>query len=808
MRLRKIGVCTAALSLAAVSLAGAGVMAPTAAALTAPVAMTADELPTWQTNGIVWAMAQADGVVFAGGTFSSVRPPGAALSTDEKPAVNFVALDAATGEPTSCELSFTVGDGLATVRALKVSPDGKTLYAGGRFGTVNGVKVSNVAAIDIASCTPRSDFKPSVSATVRALAVTGDDVYLGGDFTTVEGKARRYFASVTSSGALRSWTADADKPGRAVEATPDGKNVILGGDFFTVRGANSHALAVVDSTSGALTKGYPLGFLPARTVVKDIVTDATGFYTAQEGNPVEGRIAFNLSDFNQRWRDTCVGATQAVEVYKGVLYSGSHAHRCDGAGGFTNRERQHLLAQSVHGPALLGWFPDTNDGLGEKIGPRVLATASRDGTDYLWVGGEFTTVNGEPQQGLTRFASGPDTGAPPTPQVSVSSTRPGTVDVRWQASLDLDDSRLTYRVYRDGSDNPVHTVSGSSSLGKRPQLTFTDTGVTPGSTHTYRITASDGVNTSARSASVKVTVAATADRYAQRIIADGANLYWRFEEADGTFAADSSGKNNNGVHKNGPTRGLTPGMAGSRAGIGYLGDDEYTYSDTVTWRPAAYSIETWFKTTTKTGGKLIGFGPLQEQLDIPAGRFAKDDKHIYMDNRGRLVFGVNTDRKISYISTRQSFNNGAWHHVVATQGRDGTRLYVDGKLQTKPNRVTFSQNYVGSWHVGGGRMGTNWPQRPSSVFFNGEIDETAVYPKVLTPAQISQHRRLGSFLARHAPAGQIGIASQKVPPSLTNAPAAGAEETVTGDKEATTGLWEALFYEAACVQRIPPFKCE
>ena len=38
--------------------------------------ITADDLPTWQTNGIVWAMAQADGVVFAGGTFSAIRPPG------------------------------------------------------------------------------------------------------------------------------------------------------------------------------------------------------------------------------------------------------------------------------------------------------------------------------------------------------------------------------------------------------------------------------------------------------------------------------------------------------------------------------------------------------------------------------------------------------------------------------------------------------------------------------------------------------------------------------------------------------------
>lgn len=106
-----------------------------ATALTPPVSLTADDLTTWQTNGIVWAMAGADdGVVYAGGTFSTVRPPGAAPGTSEQSAVNFAAFDAATGAPTGCSLSFTVSSGTATVRALALSPDQKTLYVGGSSG--------------------------------------------------------------------------------------------------------------------------------------------------------------------------------------------------------------------------------------------------------------------------------------------------------------------------------------------------------------------------------------------------------------------------------------------------------------------------------------------------------------------------------------------------------------------------------------------------------------------------------------------------------------------------------------------------
>lgn len=370
----------AALGLLAGALSAAAAAGSPASALTAPVSITADDLSTWQTNGIVWSMAaSADGVVYAGGTFSTVRPPGAAAGTSEQPAVNFAAFDAATGAPTGCSLSFTVSSGTATVRSLVLSPDGRTLYAGGRFGAVNGEGVSNIAAIDTATCTPRQDFKVAVSATVRALAVTPDTVYLAGDFTQVGGQSRSHFAAVTTGASLLPFTADADEVARAVEVTPDGRHVLLGGDFFRINGTNTHALAVVDATTGQLTKSYP-GFIENNSTVQDITTDAGGFYTGNEGTGggvFDGRIALNLSNFEQRWRDTCLGATQALLVHNGVLYSGSHAHDCSSMNEFPDQPRKHLLAQSVDDPKLLPWFPDTNDGIGEPVGPRVMAQTDK-----------------------------------------------------------------------------------------------------------------------------------------------------------------------------------------------------------------------------------------------------------------------------------------------------------------------------------------------------------------------------------------------------------------------------------------------
>ncbi|WP_405982242.1 DNRLRE domain-containing protein [Streptomyces sp. NBC_00158] len=729
----------------ALSLAGTGAvvglgLVPDAAAVTPPVAFTADPLPTWQPNGVVWALAEAGGTVFAGGTFSAVRPPAGAAGT-ERQAVNFAALDAATGAPTSCELSFTVASGTATVRALTVSPDKKTLYAGGYFGAVNGTPVSSIAAIDVATCTVKPSFRPAFAATVRAIAVTGDTVYAGGDFLTVAGQPRRRFAAVAAAdGALRPFRADADEPGRAVEVTPDGRNVLLGGDFFTLNGTDTHALAVVDAASGALTKAYP-GFIETNSVVKDIATDATGFYTANEGTGggvFDGRIALDLAGFGQRWRDTCLGATQAVLPYRNVLYSASHAHDCSGVGEFPDGQRHHLLAQPTTSTGKLGWSPDTNDGIGEGIGPRVMAVGAKAGVPYLWLGGEFTTVNGAAQQSLTRFSSTNDTGAPTVPVASAAAFKSGEVQVRWRTSLDLDDSALTYRIHRNGSATPVGTVTADSLFFKRPQASWTDTTAQAGQTYTYRVTATDAAgNTSAQSAPVTVTVPVTADAYPSRVRADGAQLYWRYDDAVLPYAADSSaGGNEAGVHQGGPALRQSPGaVGGASTAIGFNGTDAHVYGDRRQTVGGTYSIETWFRTGTTQGGKLVGFGNQQ------AGGSSRYDKHVYMTDDGRLVYGVYTGATRT-ITTAAAYNDDKWHHVVAAQGPGGMALYVDGVLKGTLD-VTTHEDFAGYWRTGFDGLG-GWPDRPGSEHWAGRLDETAIYPGVLTAAQVKDHFTLAS----------------------------------------------------------------
>lgn len=734
--------------LAAASLIG---FAPPAAALSPGVVFSATNLPTWQTNGIVWAMAESNGVMYVGGTFTAVRPPGtAAGAAGSRSAVNFAAFDAYTGSPTACSLSVTGGS--ATVRAMDVSPDGRTLYIGGSFGTVNGVFTTRIAAINLPGCTVNTSFKPAaVSATVRAIEATASAVYFGGDFKTVGTAARSRLAAVSAGGTLLPWAPSADQPVRALNA-PAGKNtVIAGGDFLTMNGADSKALAVLNNTSGASVRTYPNNFIPRTSSVKSIDSDGTSFYIGNEGTGggvFDGRARLDLNTYNQVWRDTCLGATQAVSVYGATLYAAHHAHDCSSMNGFPDGPRVHLSAQSINGPSpMLQWNPVTNDGQGEKIGPRTLAhTTAGSGKDILWTGGEFTTVNGGAQQSLARFGpASTSTAGPGTPQfVSAESRASGQNTIRWQSTSDPDDSELSYRVYRNGSATPLATVNSSSRWWDLPQASFTDTTAVPGTAYTYRVRATDPSGRSgALSAQVQITTATSAAPYPAMVRADGATTYWRLGDSLAAAADSSKGEKMGLPNKGAKLSGTTSALrSDSNRAATFDGVDDMVYGQQRVSAPTVFSVEAWFKTDTATGGKILGFGNAQPRRNGNfLGYSSVYDRHVYMSNAGKLVFGTWSGTRV-VVTSPASYNDNAWHHVAATQGPGGMVLYVDG-VRVASNTVSANTVSLGSWRIGGDSIPASWPSAPTSRHFKGAIDEFAVYPTALTPAQVAAHNQQG-----------------------------------------------------------------
>ena len=167
----------------------------TAPATGTPATVSADALPTWQINGVVWTQVMIGNIVYAGGEFTAARPAGAAAGASQTSRRNLLAYDITTGKLVT---SFVPGAFNGAVRALAVSPDKKTLYVGGAFSKVGSSTRGYFAALD-----PRTGglrgMAPKFNTRVNAISATSAAVYVGGWFTSVSGQARGRLAAVSAA---------------------------------------------------------------------------------------------------------------------------------------------------------------------------------------------------------------------------------------------------------------------------------------------------------------------------------------------------------------------------------------------------------------------------------------------------------------------------------------------------------------------------------------------------------------------------------------------------------------------------------
>jgi len=219
-------------------------------------------------------------------------------------------------------------------------------------------------------------------------------------------------------------------------------------------------------------------------------------------------------------------------------------------------------------------------------------------------------------------------------------------------------------------------------------------------------------------------------------------LYWRFDENNATGnAADSSGNGRSGTYTGGITaRAAQACSRDTGTAVTLNGSTGYVYSNatsqpTATAGPNTFTVQIWFRTTTNRGGKLIGFGLAR------TGASNQYDRHLYMTDAGKIVFGVYPGGFQSLTSTA-SYNDGAWHQAVGQVGPAGMKLYVDGDELAANAAVTSAEPYSGWWRVGYDNL-AGWPNAPTSSFFAGTVDDAVVWNKALTAAQVLAAYRSG-----------------------------------------------------------------
>jgi signal peptidase I len=225
----------------------------------------------------------------------------------------------------------------------------------------------------------------------------------------------------------------------------------------------------------------------------------------------------------------------------------------------------------------------------------------------------------------------------------------------------------------------------------------------------------------------------TTGNYTTEVMNDRPGQFYHFEEGTPGVMADLSGNAQNVVY---PSSGVTYNTTGPLAkmnnvGALFNGTSGSMIGKTAHTNPQVFSVEAWFATTTTRGGQIIGFA---NSTSLTTGQH---DRHLYMINDGRLVFGTYSGA-IRYIYSPRAYNDGAWHHVVATLSTAGTFLYLDGALVASDATSRSAENYTGYWQIGAGPL-SGWPSQPTSTYFSGSLDETAIYSQALSAAQVSAH---------------------------------------------------------------------
>jgi PKD repeat protein len=768
---------------AALALLGAGSLlasAPaTAEQLPGPAPMqqrtsgmvTADALPTAQIDaGVVWTQEVVGNTVYAGGSFSNARPPGAAPGTNLVPRSNILAYDLTTGALTSFAATIN-----GTVKVIRKSPDGSRIYVGGAFNSVNGQTRWNVAAFSTATGELLSTFRPAVGGSyVNAIAATGSTVYVGGLLGAGNGVARKNLLAFNTGGTLLSWAPTTDLQVDSMVLTPKADKLIVAGRFSTVNGVPQRGMAALGLTDGALlpwaanqviTNGLGSGSNAGKAGITEITADAnaiygTGWVFANKtvGN-LEGTFSADPDTGNVRWVADCHGDTYGVFSNGSAVYVTSHNHDCETVGGYPqadpapgNLRHSQAFTTDVRGtlstsryvnsiyadwggypaPAMVNWFPDWVTGTGSGQGQAGWTATGN--ADYVVVGGEFPFVNGQVQQGLVRFAKPSVTTPRQGPRLSgtnwvpnVMSFRPNSARITIQANWDRDDMPLTYEIFRSGSSTPVKTLSASSTFWDRPGLTWTDTAVNAGTTYSYRVEAVDGNGNRARSSTVPVTVSSQQpSAYADAVVGDGAVNYWRLGEPSGSAVFDWAGASDMVTGTN-TARG-TDGAIGGDADKAstFPGDGTFASTQTAVPGPNVFSTEAWIKTTSTTGGKIVGFG------NQKTGTSSNYDRHTFMDADGYVHFGVYNNATYT-VKSPTRLNDGQWHHVVGTLDASGLTLYVDGKRVGRNGGSAVGQNYNGFWRVGGD---SSWG---GDNYFDGAVDDVAIYPTALSLTQVQGH---------------------------------------------------------------------
>lgn len=268
-----------------------------------------------------------------------------------------------------------------------------------------------------------------------------------------------------------------------------------------------------------------------------------------------------------------------------------------------------------------------------------------------------------------------------------------------------------------------------TNLSGRTNATLALTNVTAAQAGRYRVIVANSAGSITSPAATLSVVILPGQSYVEAVRADAPISYWRLGESSGGNALDAAGPRH-GTYRQGVVQGQ-PGAVSNdgdkSAGFVRAGETHVEVPYAAVLNPDQFTIEAWAR-VTGAGGSLRS--PVSSWIDSPQRGFAlvagASDTWQFWTGRGGLS-GWDLVEGPAVESNR-------WTHLVATFDGTTRRLYVDG-VPAGTSVAPFAPNDLGAFRIGGHRLGNP----DAGFYFEGGVDEVALYPRPLSPERILVH---------------------------------------------------------------------
>jgi hypothetical protein len=251
------------------------------------------------------------------------------------------------------------------------------------------------------------------------------------------------------------------------------------------------------------------------------------------------------------------------------------------------------------------------------------------------------------------------------------------------------------------------------------------TGASSGTTYYVRVRAVNALGVSSWS-NVATATTPSALAYRDVVMADTPIAYWRFGEASGSTAASETGigaGNYNGGFVLGRPGALVGDPNTSLALNGSTGYVSVPHSSPLDFGDT-FSFEAWIKRSTLGADQRLFFKGTGSAV-------------VQLNTSNRIRFAKSGAGDIAYSNVTLT-DTSKWHHLVVTKNGSAVRVYIDGVDVTGTVTNLSFVNTTSAINIG---------RDPSGQYFNGGLDEVAVYGYALSPARVLAH-----YVAGTAPA--------------------------------------------------------